>query len=42
MICTVHFDDLAGKISEVLGFKAAKDPTRVDSRSQRYWPEYYI
>ena len=38
----VNFDDVAARISAVLGVNAAKAPTRVDSRSQRYWPGYDI
>ncbi|MCY4654113.1 MAG: hypothetical protein OXC95_13230 [Dehalococcoidia bacterium] len=42
VIAGVRFDDVAGRVSEILGVTTAKDPTRVDGTSQRYWPGHAI
>ena len=42
VIAGVQFDEVAGRVSEILGVTTAKDPTRVDGKSQRYWPGHAI
>ena len=42
VIAGVRFADVAGRLRALFGTAAAKDPTRIDGRLQRYWSGYAI
>ena len=42
VIAGIRYSDVAGRVRAILGVVAAKNPTRVDGRLQRYWSGYAI